>query len=169
MILVRVEDRSGVLQRVTNCLARRGFHLLSCSVGQGPKPGLLCLWLRVGTGPQPPDQVIKQLSKLIDVVSVEDRTETDPMEWVTALVEIRRDGDEMELEAALKEPGVQVVRRLKDSVLAAVAGTPEQVEVRLGQLRRLPVSDWVLGRPLALGEGGAGQAAAVGNRQVSGS
>ena len=142
------------MQRVTNCLGRRGFRLLSCAVGQGPEAGLLCLWLRVATGTQPPDQVSKQLSKLIDVVGVEDRTETAPLEWVTALVEIRRGGDELALEQALSQTGVQVVRRRQDSVLAAVTGTPEQVEMSLGQLRLLPVADWVVGRPLALPEQG---------------
>jgi acetolactate synthase-1/3 small subunit len=164
-----VEDRSGVLQRVTNCVARRGFRLLSLAVGQGPEPGLLSLWLRVGTGPQPPDQVIKQLSKLIDVVSVEDRTEAAPLEWVTALVAIRRLGDPLELEAALNRPGVQIVRRGRDSVLAAVAGTPDQVEASLGQLRRLPVSDWVVGRPLALGEPGSAPPVAWDDQRVNGS
>lgn len=169
LVMVQAEDRSGILQRVTNCLARRGFQLFSCTVGQGPTDGLLTLWLRVGTGPQPVDQVTKQLAKLIDVVSVDDMTARAPVQWTTALVEIRRSGDEHDLEAALNHPGVQVVRHLEGSVLAAIGGPPEQVEEILARIRRLPVIDWVVGRPLALGEHRAVASAAPSNQVMSGS
>jgi acetolactate synthase-1/3 small subunit len=167
--LVQAEDRSGVLQRVTNCLARRGFRLLSCTICQGPTSGLLSIWLRVGTGPQPYDQVTKQLAKLIDVVSVEDLTEQDPLQWVTALVEIRKVGDARDLELALDRPGVQVVRRLESSVLAAVSGPPEEVGESMRRLRQLPLVDWVVGRPLALAQHKTVPATANSKQTMSGS
>ncbi len=151
LVLVRVEDRPGVLQRITNCLGRRGLRLLSCAVGQGPETGILSLWIRVGMGGQPPDQVVKQLSKLIDVVSVEDRTNQQPVEWVTALVEIRTDPEGHRIDAALRERDLRVVERREGSVLTAVSGTPQDVDGALAGLRGLPIIDWILSRPISLG------------------
>ncbi len=153
LVRVRVEDRSGVLQRVTNCLGRRGLRLLSCAVGQNSDPGTLSLWLQVEHGSQPADQVVKQLAKLIDVVSVEDLTGSHPLEWVTALVEIRADEVGQSAIDLLGSCGAEVVRRDERSLLAALSGTPQVVEAALERLRQLPLVDWMVSRPIGLGSG----------------
>ena len=151
LVRVRVEDRPGVLQRITNCLGRRGLRLLSCAVGQGPESGILSLWIRVGMAGQPADQVVKQLSKLIDVVSVEDLTDQGPLEWVTALVEIRTEPGSHRIDGALTELNLRVLERRQGSVLTAVSGSPQEVDRALASLGRLPIVDWILSRPISLG------------------
>ena len=153
LISVRVEDRAGVLQRITNCLARRGLHLASCAVGQGSEPGVLSLWLRVDPGTQPPDQVVKQLNKLIDVVSVEDLTRSDPIEWAMALVEFRPEGRGDQIEATLQRVRAEVVHRDPERLIAALAGPPDMVQAMLDELSQLPIVDFVRSRPMALGAG----------------
>jgi acetolactate synthase-1/3 small subunit len=150
LISVRVEDRSGVLQRITNCLGRRGLRLYSCAVGQDAEDGILTLWLRVATGTQPADQVVKQLSKLIDVVSVEDLTGRAPLEWTLALVEFGLSEREGEICAALERLQARVVHRDDGRLVAALSGPPEMVRAALEELRTLPVLNWVCGRPMAL-------------------
>jgi acetolactate synthase-1/3 small subunit len=150
LISVRVEDRAGVLQRITNCLGRRGLRLHSCSVGQGAEDGVLSLWLRVATGSQPADQVVKQLGKLIDVVSVEDLTGQGPLEWSLALVEFSLAGSEEQVMAAIEELGAKVVQRGRGRLVAALSGPAAVVEAALEQLRTLPVLNWVCSRPMAL-------------------
>jgi len=153
LISLRVEDRAGVLQRITNCLARRGLHLASCAVGQGSEPGVLNLWLRVDAGAQPPDQIVKQLNKLIDVVSVEDLTRSDPIEWAMALVEFRPGGRGDQIETTLQRLRAEVVHRDPDRLIAALAGPPDMVQAMLDELSQLPIVDWVCSRPMALGSG----------------
>jgi acetolactate synthase-1/3 small subunit len=150
LISVRVEDRAGVLQRITNCLERRGLRLHSCAVGQGAEGGVLSLWLRVATGSQPADQVVKQLSKLIDVVSVEDLTGQAPLEWTLALVEFSLAGREEQVQTAVERLRAQVVRCGGGRLVAALSGPPAVVEAALEELRTLPVLNWVCSRPLAL-------------------
>jgi acetolactate synthase-1/3 small subunit len=150
LISVRVEDRAGILQRITNCLERRGLRLHSCAVGQGAEDGILSLWLRVATGSQPADQVVKQLSKLIDVVSVEDLTAQAPMEWTLALVEFSLAAREEQVRAAVERLGAEVVHCGGGRLVAALSGPPAVVEAALDELRVLPVLNWVCSRPLAL-------------------
>jgi len=150
LISVRVEDRSGVLQRITNCLERRGLRLHSCAVGQDAEDGVLRLWLRVANGTQPADQVVKQLSKLIDVVSVEDLTGLAPLEWTLALVEFSLCEREADTRAVLERLQAQVVHRGEGRLVAALSGPPDMIRAALEELRTLPVLNWVCGRPMAL-------------------
>ncbi len=153
LISVRVEDRAGVLQRITNCLARRGLHLASCAVGQGSESGVLNLWLRVDPGTQPADQIVKQLNKLIDVVSVEDLTRSEPIEWAMALVEFRPNGRGDQIEETLRRVRAEVVHRDPERLIAALAGPPDLVQAMLDELSQLPIVDFVCSRPMALGSG----------------
>jgi len=149
VVSMRLEDRAGVMQRVTNCIQRRGFRLETCVVGPTPAPGIAGLTLRIDPGYQPPDQVVKQLAKLIDVVSVEDITDLPRVEWTTALVTLDRRGVEALVDPAVARLDGQVLHRDRDRVVVAVAGPPAEVASQLESLRPLPGADWVCSGPLA--------------------
>lgn len=150
VISVRVEDRRGVLQRVTNLLGRRGFGIEACAVGASAEAGVVAMSLRIDAGTQAPDQIVKQLAKLIDVVSAEDITHATTVEWASALVDLGSDELAATLEQ-LPEPVVtQVVRQSGFRTIVAVGGPPGAVEAGLRELRLRPSSTWICGGPLAL-------------------
>ncbi len=150
LISVRVEDRRGVLQRVTNLLGRRGFGIEACAVGPSAEPGVVAISLRIDAGTQAHDQIIKQLTKLIDVVSVEDITQPATVEWSTALVELHT--DQVELALASLPGGVagQLVQECGTRTIIAVSGPPARVDKVLADLRREPSSNWICSGPLAM-------------------
>jgi acetolactate synthase-1/3 small subunit len=159
LISVRVEDRRGVLQRVTNLLGRRGFGIETCAVGPSAEPGVVAMSLRIDAGSQAHDQIVKQLTKLIDVISVEDITDSAPVEWSTALVDL----DSAELERTSSElpetVSAQVVRRQGTCAIVALAGPPGPLDGALQELRRRGGANWICSGPLALATaptGGAG-------------
>jgi acetolactate synthase-1/3 small subunit len=149
LLCVLVEDRPGILQRVTNCVGRRGHRLVSCAVAEGPEAGALRLWLRVDTETQPPEQAALQLRKLIDVVAVEDLTETGVKEWSLGLFEFRppfaRD-----LESELGRRGAQLVERSPERLVAALSGPPAALDTAQTALAALGLSDFARSRPIAL-------------------
>jgi acetolactate synthase-1/3 small subunit len=76
-IVSLVRDRPGVLTRIASMFRRRNFNIVSLAVGQSETKGLSRMTFVVDGDDATIDQVIKQLRKLIDVVSVEpigDRT-----------------------------------------------------------------------------------------------
>jgi acetolactate synthase-1/3 small subunit len=156
LISVRVEDRRGVLQRVTNLLGRRGFGIETCAVGPSAEPGVVAISLRIDAGTQPHDQIVKQLNKLIDVVTVEDITSSSTVEWSTALVDLR--SHEVDSAFARLPSGVtgQVVRPAGASTVLAIWGPPGLVEEALAELRRRPNSTWICSGPLAMATSSAG-------------
>ena len=88
-VVVIVEDKPGVLMRVSSLFRRRGFNIESLTVGPTEEPGLSRMTLTVDGDSAPIEQVEKQLYKLIDVVKVSDLTEEDMIARELALIKIR--------------------------------------------------------------------------------
>jgi len=65
-----VENRSGTLSRVAGLFSRRGFNISSLTVGETDDPSVSRMTIVVSENEQVLDQIIKQLSKLVDVIVV---------------------------------------------------------------------------------------------------
>ncbi len=69
---VLVENKPGVLQRVSGLFARRGFNIHSLAVGTTEDPTLSRMTIVVNAEDTPLEQITKQLHKLINVVKIQD-------------------------------------------------------------------------------------------------
>lgn len=69
-LAVLVNDHPGVLTRVANLFGQRGFNIDSITVGTSEETGLSRMIITTGGDEQQLDQLMKQLIKLIDVISV---------------------------------------------------------------------------------------------------
>jgi acetolactate synthase-1/3 small subunit len=67
-----VENKSGVLTRVTSLFARRGFNIDSLAVGPTEDPTLSRITILVSAADVPVEQITKQLHKLINVIKIQD-------------------------------------------------------------------------------------------------
>ena len=83
---VLVENRPGVLARVSSLLARRGFNIHSLSVGPTIDPGLSRITVVVES--QNVEQVKKQLHKLINVIKIFELDPDSAVERETMLIRI---------------------------------------------------------------------------------
>ena len=69
-ISVLVENRAGVLNRITSLFSRRAFNIDSLAVGVTDDPSLSRITIIVDNGNSVVEQVEKQLNKLIEVIKV---------------------------------------------------------------------------------------------------
>ena len=83
---VLVEDKPGVLARVSSLLARRGFNIHSLTVGPSHEPGLSRMTIVVDAIEL--EQVKKQLHKLINVVKIYEMEGRQSLERELMLVRI---------------------------------------------------------------------------------
>jgi acetolactate synthase-1/3 small subunit len=74
-LTVVVENKSGVLARVAGLFSRRGFNIFSLAVAPSDDVRFSRITIVVDVESAPLDQIMKQLDKLIPVVSI---TELDP-------------------------------------------------------------------------------------------
>ena len=88
---VLVEDRPGVLARVSALFSRRGFNIASLAVGQTEIKGMSRMTIIVEVADFPLEQVTKQLNKLINVIKI---VEQDPEHSVSrelVMIKVRAD------------------------------------------------------------------------------
>ena len=85
-IAVLVENKFGVLSRVSGLFSGRGFNIDSLSVGETIDPAVSLMTIVTTGDDQIVEQITKQLNKLIDVIKVVDYMEIDHVERELVLI-----------------------------------------------------------------------------------
>ncbi len=88
-ISVLLQNKPGVLSRVTGLFSGRGFNIESLSVAETIEAGVSCLTLVTDGDTGIIEQITKQLHKLIDIIKVTDISETDYVEREMALIRVK--------------------------------------------------------------------------------
>jgi len=92
-LAVLVANKSGVLARVSGLFSRRGYNIESLAVGMTEKPEISRMTIVVEGDDRVLRQVISQLSKLIDVISVSDLPPSESVDRGLALIKVAADMD----------------------------------------------------------------------------
>lgn len=71
---VRVENKAGALTRIAGLFSRRGFNIDSLSVGPAEEPATSHMTIVVDVEERSLEQVIQQLDKLVNVISIQERS-----------------------------------------------------------------------------------------------
>ena len=129
VLSVLVQNRPGVLARVSGLFARRGYNIYSLAVAPTDDADYSRITIVVDISATPLEQIVKQLFKLIDVVRI---TELDPRKSVERelmLATVRIDGEQrgqvVEL-ANIFEAKVLAVGN--DAISLSMDGTPEKID-----------------------------------------
>lgn len=88
-IIAWVEDKPGVLNRVSGLFGRRSFNIESLAVGRTETPGVSRMTFVVNGTLRDIQQVQTQLYKLINVLRIEDVTSTPNVSYELALVKVQ--------------------------------------------------------------------------------
>lgn len=88
-ISVLVENKFGVLSRVSGLFSGRGYNIESLSVGATLDPQTAQMTIVTSGDDSIIEQITKQLNKLIDVIKVTDLTEFDHVEREMVLIKVQ--------------------------------------------------------------------------------
>ncbi len=89
ILSVLVENKSGVLSRVTGMISRRGFNIESLSVAPTEDETLSRMTIIVDADKVGFEQITKQLHKLVSVYKISDYTDTDVVERELVLIKVQ--------------------------------------------------------------------------------
>ena len=89
ILSVLVENKSGVLSRVTGMISRRGFNIESLSVAPTEDETLSRMTIIVDADKVGFEQITKQLHKLVSVNKISDYTDTDVVERELVLIKVQ--------------------------------------------------------------------------------
>ncbi len=90
-IVVKVENKAGLLARVADLFARRGYNIVSLAVAPTHDPAFSRITIVVDVESAPLEQVVKQLFKLINVVEIAVLAPGDSVERELLLATVRAD------------------------------------------------------------------------------
>ena len=88
VISVLVENKVGVLSRITGLFSGRGFNIESLAVGETENMAISRMTIVVSGDESILEQVRKQLGKVIDTIKVTDYTGTDYVERDLMLIKV---------------------------------------------------------------------------------
>lgn len=90
-ITALVQDRPGVLNRISSMFRRRGFNIASLAVGHSEIPNLSRMTFVVEGDDSTVEKVTKNLHKLIDVVRVNEMSMVNTVMRELALIRVKAD------------------------------------------------------------------------------
>ncbi len=88
IISVTVENKSGVLARISGLFSARGYNIDSLAVAETEDPTVSRMSIVVRGDEKILEQIYKQLNKLIDVIKVQDLTAEDHIERELVLLKV---------------------------------------------------------------------------------
>lgn len=128
-ISLLVANKPGVLVRIALVFARRGYNIDSLVVSSSFNPKFSRMTITTQGDPQTLEQIIKQSSKLIDVVHVSEHTGIDAVHSELALVKIKATGANKSVILNLaKKHHARLLDETKDILIIEQTGTTEELD-----------------------------------------
>jgi acetolactate synthase I/III small subunit len=125
---VLVENRPGVLSRVSGLFSRRGFNIDSLAVGPTERPDRSVITIRVDCTRHSVEQVVKQLDKLIDVIHVIKVHPDMAIERELLLIKVKADANHrLEIMRVSEVFNARVVDAGSDSLLLECVEHPDRL------------------------------------------
>ncbi len=88
-LAVLVENRPGVLTHISGLISRRAFNIESIAAGYTEEPDTTRITIVVQADEIELEQVVNQLSKLVDVIKISNLTETDSIHRELAMIKVK--------------------------------------------------------------------------------
>ena len=135
-LVALVEDKPGVLNRVASLFRRRSFNIESLTVGRTHQPDISRMTILVDTEQTEPALVEANLSKLINVIDVQDVTHLPSVMRDLALIKVRADASALaELNQLANIFRANIVDVSTGSVIIEATGDEEKIDGLLDVLR----------------------------------
>ena len=151
---VLVEDKPGVLARVSSLFSRRGFNIESLAVGPTELPDVSRMTIVVSVEGPILEQVTKQLNKLINVLKIVELEDSGSVQRQLLLVKVKVDADSrsqvLEIVQLFRAKVVDVA---VDAVTIEATGNHDKLEALLRVLEPYGIRELVQSGVVGLARG----------------
>ena len=130
ILSILVENKPGILFKVTHLFRARNFNIDSISVGVTENPDYSRMTITTFGDEKRIDQIIKQLDKMIDTIDVKrlDEHKTVYRELSIFKIKISNANDSMDVNKLANAYGGKVHDVKKDSIMVELTATPDQIK-----------------------------------------
>ena len=129
ILSILVENRPGILWKVTQLFRARNFNIESISVGVTDDPEFSRMTITTEGSEKQIQQMVKQLGKMIDTVEVRhlDEPKTVYRELCIFKIRVASAKDSMDINMMAGAYGGKVHDVRKDSIMVEITATPDQI------------------------------------------
>jgi len=130
ILSVIVDNKPGVLFRVTNLFRARNFNIESITVGTTEQHDISRMTIAIQSDSRTTDQLVKQLSKLIDIIEVRllDTGNTVFRELALIKMKAHDPTSRMEITHFSNIFRAKILDVSKDSMMVEITGTPDKID-----------------------------------------
>ncbi len=151
---VLVENKPGVLARVSALFSRRGFNIHSLAVGPTESPTVSRMTIVVSVEDLQMEQVTKQLNKLVNVLKIVELEPDAAVHRELLLIKLKADATVRPQVATVVEMfRAHIVDVAPDSLTVEATGTSDKLEALTRMLEPFGVRELVQSGMVALGRG----------------
>lgn len=155
-LIALVENKPGVLNRVSSLFRRRKFNIESLNVGHTENPNISRMTIVVDNEAVEARKVEANLYKLVNVIDVQDVTHQPTVVRDLALIKVKASPEERSGVSNLASIfRAKIVDVAADSVIVEITGTEDKIEGLLELLKPLGVMEMVRTGQVAMMRGNA--------------
>lgn len=144
ILAILVEDRPGVLTRVSGLFSRRGYNIKNIAVGPTTEPGISRMTVSVEADPVTVEQIVKQLNKLVNVLKVSDLTDETSVERELMLIKVKAEpGRRSEIQQMAATFRAKIVDISPDSMIIEVTGEERKLQAFLLMMQEFGIKEIV--------------------------
>lgn len=128
IISILLQNEAGALARVAGMFSARGYNIDSLSVAPTHDPQVSRLTLVTSGSDAVIDQIVKQATKLIDVVDIVDLSSTDHLECELLMLKVEVQGDARPLIECARQHRAVMLDESENTRLLQLAGTGPEID-----------------------------------------
>ena len=153
IIVTIVEDKPGVLYKVSSIIRRKGINIDAITVAPTTESGVSKMTFLVNTDSETIDQLVRQIEKVATVISVGSSPLRSLYAKELALVKINvsKPGEKEMIYSLMSKFNARVIEEKTFTLTLEVIGTPEEVSDFINQLKAITeIVDLARTGPVAL-------------------
>lgn len=149
-----LEDKPGVLNRVTSLFRRRNYNIVSLNVGRTHEPGVSRMTLVVDADPGTARRIEANLYKLVNVLWVQDLTHVPSVRRDLALIKVRCSTERRSEVFTLSEMfRARVVDVSSDCLVLEMTGSSDKLDSLIAALAPFGITELVQSGTVAMARG----------------
>jgi acetolactate synthase I/III small subunit len=142
ILAILVEDRPGVLTRVSGLFSRRGYNIQNIAVGRTMEPGISRMTVSVEADPVTVEQIVKQLNKLVNVLKVSDLTDEASVARELMLVKVKAEpGRRSDIQQMAATFRAKIIDISPDSMIIEVTGDDQKLQAFLFMMQEFGIKE----------------------------
>jgi acetolactate synthase-1/3 small subunit len=149
-VVVQLHDRPGALYRAIGLVRRRDYNVSSLVVGASERAGTSRMVLVVEAADV--QQILSQLMRLVDVVSVAEISPEEALVRETVLAVVEVHADEPAVLSAANDAGARVSHRAHGRLLLELTAEPARVDEFVVTMRRFDLRQLARTGPIVIRE-----------------